>query len=104
MGQPDGFGDKEIGMDAKGEEGGKRQYTTPSWVQAWFLGRSRDKWKAKYKQLKTKAKRLQNCVNDATRSRQMWRERVAELEAQNAALREQAALKKSGHKDGVSLR
>ena len=91
-------------MDAKSLESPKRRYSTPSWVQAWFLGRSRDNWKAKYKQLKTEAKRLQNCVNDVTRSRQKWRERVAELETQNAALQEQAALKKSGPRDELSLR
>ena len=88
-------------MDAINREGGKRHYTTPRWVQAWFLGRSRDKWKAKYKELKIQAKRLQNRANDVTHSRQKWRERAYELEAENAALREQAALKKSGHRDGV---
>jgi hypothetical protein len=41
-------------------------------------------------------------VNDVTRSREMWRERVTGLEEENAALREQAALKKSGHGDGLS--
>ena len=91
-------------MDAKIPEGGKRHYTTPRWVQAWFLGRSRDNWKAKYKQLKTEAKRLQNRVNDVTRSRERWRQRAGELEARNAALLEQAALKKSGRSDGVPAR
>jgi predicted nuclease with TOPRIM domain len=91
-------------MDAKVQEGGKREYTTPSWVQAWFLGRSRDNWKAKYKDLKTEAKRLKNRVNDVTRSREMWEQRAKKLEAENAALREQAALKKSGRRDGVPAR
>jgi len=88
-------------MDATSQEGGKREYTTPAYVQAWFLRRSRDNWKTRYKQLKTDAKRLQNRVNDVTRSRQTWRERVEELEKENAALRE-AALKKSGRGDGLS--
>ena len=91
-------------MDAKSQEGGRRRYTTPRWFQAWFLGRSRDNWKAKYKELKAQAKRLQNRVNDVTRSRERWRGRVGELEAENAALREQAALKKSGGSDGVAAR
>jgi predicted nuclease with TOPRIM domain len=91
-------------MDAKIQEGGKRRYTTPSWVQAWFLGRSRDNWKAKYKGLKTEAKRLKNRVEDARRSREMWEQRAKKLEAENAALREQAALKKSGRGDGVPVR
>jgi predicted nuclease with TOPRIM domain len=94
---------KEIGMDAESQEGSKRKYSTPSRVQAWFLGRSRDGWKAKYKELKVQAKRLQNRVNDVTHSREMWRERTAELEKENAALREQAALKKSGRRDGVPV-
>ena len=50
------------------------------------------------------AKRLKNRVNDVTRSRESWRKQVEELEAQNAALREQAALKKSGRSDGVPAR
>jgi hypothetical protein len=81
-------------MDAIDLEGDTRKYTTAHRVQAWFLGRSRDTWKQKYKQLKMHAKRLQNRVNDVTRSRGNWREQVKALEAENAALREQAALKK----------
>jgi uncharacterized protein YlxW (UPF0749 family) len=84
----------EFRMDAISQDGVGRKYTTVHRVQAWFLGRSRDNWRQKYKQLKVHAKRLQNRVNDVTRSRQSWRERVEALEAENAALREQAALKK----------
>ncbi len=79
--------------DSPEGNGGKR-YTTPSRVQAWFLGRSRDKWKAKYKALRVRAKRLANRVNDVTKSREHWRERAEALREENAALREQAALKK----------
>jgi predicted nuclease with TOPRIM domain len=82
-------------MDATSQDG-KKRYTTVHRVQAWFLQRSRDNWKQKYKDLKTHAKRLQNRVNDVSRSRESWRKRVEELEAENAALREQAALKKYG--------
>jgi len=82
----------------------KTRYTTPRWVQAWFLGRSRDRWKQKYKALKVEAKRLQNRVADSTKARDKWRDeterlrqRVQELETANAGLREQsAALKKDG--------
>jgi uncharacterized protein YlxW (UPF0749 family) len=84
----------EFGMDATSQDGGKRKYTTSRRVQAWFLQRSRDRWKAKYKQLKAEAKRLQNRVNDVTHSRQKWRGQAEELEAENAALKEQAAFKK----------
>jgi hypothetical protein len=86
-------------MDAISQDGRAGKYTTPPRVQAWFLGRSRDNWKRKYKELKHLAKRLQNRVNDVTRSREHWCERVKELETQNAALREQVALKKSGQPD-----
>jgi hypothetical protein len=51
-------------MDALGREDGKGKYTTPRWVQVWFLVRSRARWKRKYQDLKIQAKRLQNRVND----------------------------------------
>ena len=76
----------------------RKAYTTPRWVQAWFLGKSRDRWKQKYMALKADAKRLSNRVYDATHSRDRWRRRAEELEAENAALRT-AALKKSGPGD-----
>jgi len=95
-------------MDAKIHEG-VREYTTPRWVQVWFLRRSRDNWKRKYKELKTQGKRLKNAVHDVTRSRQKWRDqaeqaslRVQELEAENAALREQAAGKKGGRRNHLA--
>jgi len=86
---------------ASGQEDHKREYTTPAYVQAWFLRRSRDNWKRKYMRAKTDGKRLQNRVHDVTKSREQWREqykqRVQELEAENAALQQQlAALKKDG--------
>jgi hypothetical protein len=45
-------------MDAIGQDGDKKKYTTPRWVQVWFLQRSRDNWKKKYKELKFEAKRM----------------------------------------------
>jgi chromosome segregation ATPase len=91
-------------MKVSGQEDRVVEFTTPARVQAWFLRRSRELWKSKYKQVKCSAKRSQNRVNDVTKSRQRWREqaeefsrRVRELEAENAALQEQlAALKKDG--------
>lgn len=91
-------------MNASGQDDRKVEYTTPHRVQAWFLKRSRDNWKEKYGELKADARRLQNRVNDVTKSRKQWRDetkqltaRVRELEAENAALQEQlAALKKDG--------
>jgi predicted nuclease with TOPRIM domain len=90
-------------MDAMSQDGNKKPYTTPQRVQVWFLGRSRDNWKSKYKRQRAEAKRMKNRVNDVTRSRESWRKRVAELEAENAALREQAALKKYGQHGGADL-
>ena len=81
-------------MDAVGQDGNTRSYTTPRWVQVWFLRRSRDNWKKKHRALKAERNRLLNRVSDVTRSREKWRQRAGRLEAENAALREQAALKK----------
>ena len=91
-------------MKIVGQEDREVEFTTPARVQAWFLHRSRELWKKKYKVLKADAKRSQNRVNDVTKSRGQWRqqskqkaERIRELEAENAALQEQlAALKKDG--------
>ena len=89
-------------MAATSSEGHQKEFTSPPWVQRWFLQRSRDNWKQKYMGLKKDAKRLQNRVHDVTKSRQEWCERskqlnvrVLELEAANAALQQQlAAFKK----------
>jgi SMC interacting uncharacterized protein involved in chromosome segregation len=99
----------EIHMNANehnGHDDRKVEYTTPHRVQAWFLQRSRNNWKQKYMELKADQKRLQNRVNDVSKSREQWREdakqsaqRLEEKEAENAALREQlAALKKDGQR------
>jgi SMC interacting uncharacterized protein involved in chromosome segregation len=79
-------------------------YKSPPWAQRWFLQRSRENWKKKYMALKSDAKRLENRVNDVTKSREKWcaetkqlTERLQALEAENAALQEQlAAAKKDG--------
>ena len=91
-------------MAATSHKDTQREYKSPPSAQRWFLQRSRENWKQKYMHLKKDAKRLQNRVNDVTKSRQQWCEefkqlnlRVQELEAANAALQEQlAALKKDG--------
>src|ERR1700680_854973 len=71
--------EKELHMDVLEQQDSKVKYTTPSWVQAWFLGRSRARWKQKYKDLKVEAKRLQNRVNDVTKSREKWRSEAQQL-------------------------
>ena len=94
-------------MDAISQDSDKKKYTTPRWVQVWFLQRSRDNWKKKYKELKFEAKPMRNRVKDVTDSRENWRgqteqqeQRIQELEAENAALREQVAKKKYRPRDG----
>lgn len=84
-----------------------KRYTTPHRVQAWFLSRSRDRWKRKYMELKIEAKRLRNRVHDVSKSRAQWREaaehwhqRVQELETQNAALHQQVVAEKKGRSAG----
>jgi septal ring factor EnvC (AmiA/AmiB activator) len=88
-------------MEAANLEESKGTYLTPYRVQAWFLGKSRQRWKQKYKELKVDNKRLKNRVADVTKSREKWRQeteelsrQVQELQAKNAALQEQAAAKK----------
>jgi predicted nuclease with TOPRIM domain len=91
-------------MSATSQDDKKIEYTTPRWVQVWFLRRSRDNWRKKYAKLKSDSKALKNKANDVTKSREKWRkeseeqkERIRQLEAENAALQEQlAALKKYG--------
>jgi chromosome segregation ATPase len=91
-------------MSAADQNNAKPEYKTPAHVQAWFLERSRRNWKNKYMTLKADSKRLQNRVNDVTKSREQWRDearqserRIEALEDENAKLRQQlAALKKDG--------
>jgi DNA-binding transcriptional regulator GbsR (MarR family) len=97
-------------MDVAGhDDGPTKRYTTSHRVQAWFLGRSRDRWKRKYQDLKAQAKRLQNRVHDVSKSRAQWREeaeklqrQLQELEVHNAALLQQVASKKKGGVAGAA--
>jgi len=100
--------DKEIQMSGPIQDEPRRKYTTPAYVQAWFLQKSRDNWKNKYSLVKDDARQLKNRMSDVEKSREQWRERaknaarrLEELEAQNAALQEEvAALKKDGQPTG----
>ncbi len=94
-------------MDASTAEDRQSKYKTSHRVQAWFLGRSRNRWKQKCRDLRVQTKRLQNRVADVTKSREKWRReteqlqrRLQEVEAQNAALQEQAAALKKDGPDG----
>ena len=93
-------------MDASTAEASKAGYTTPHRVQAWFLGRSRGRWKQKYMDLKAEDGRRKRRLADVTKSREKWRheslqlrQRVQELEAQTAALQEQSAAFKKDRPD-----
>src|SRR5215467_222266 len=84
-------------MDAavnSSDPGSKPTYTTSKQVQAWFLRRSRDLWKAKFADLKAELKRARQRVADVDRSRDRWRrqagaarQQVEALQAENARLR-----------------
>ena len=84
-------------------------YKSPASAQRWFLKRGRQAWKKKCMEKQKDHKRLTNCVNDVTKSREAWREKAADLErqvqaleAENNALREQlAAFKKVGRHAGA---
>jgi chromosome segregation ATPase len=96
-------------MDASTVEAPKAEYTTPHRVQAWFLGRSRDRWKEKYMDLKAEAGRLERRVADVTKSREKWRHeaqelrrRIQELEVQTVALQEQTTAFKKDRPDSGS--
>lgn len=43
---------------------------------AWAFRKSRDRWKAKYVELKAELKRHTNRVADVTKSREQWRKRA----------------------------
>ena len=58
------------------EQHDKPAYKTSKQVQAWFLGRSRDLWKNKYAELKVESKRLRQQVADLCRSRADWRSKA----------------------------
>jgi chromosome segregation ATPase len=76
------------------DQDSKPAYTTSKQVQAWFLRRSRDLWKAKYADLKVELRRFRQRVADIDRSRAQWRrqaedarQQVDALQAENARLR-----------------
>jgi hypothetical protein len=76
----------------------KPAYTTSKQVQAWFLRRSRDRWKQKYADLKAQCKRDRQRVADMDRSRAQWRDRAERaardlegLQAENDRLRAAAS-------------
>jgi chromosome segregation ATPase len=55
-------------------------YRSPARVLARFFERSRDLWKAKYKELQERIKAFRTEVRDLRRSRDRWRARAEALE------------------------
>jgi chromosome segregation ATPase len=78
-------------MDAKATDqpDEKPAYTTSKQVQAWFLGRSRDRWKKKAMELRVELKRLRQRVADVGVSRADWRKQVQTARQEIEQLRSQ---------------
>ena len=86
----------------------KPTYTTSKQVQAWFLGRSRDRWKEKATRKNAEIKRLRQRADDVEASRAHWRAKAeaaqqeierlqgekAQLQARLDRLAEEASQKK----------
>ena len=91
-------------MDAaapSSDQDSKPAYTTSKQVQAWFLRKSRDRWKKKYADLKVELKRARQRVADTDRSRVQWRsqaevarQQLEALQTENAQLRAEGAAAK----------
>src|SRR5919202_4305914 len=62
--------DTQAGTDQADQ---KPTYTTSKQVQAWFLGRSRDRWKKKATQKNAEIQRLRQRADDVETSRAHWR-------------------------------
>jgi chromosome segregation ATPase len=58
---------------------------------AWCFRKSRDLWKAKYRDLKASFKRLTHRVADLTKSRDQWRLQAEQAQGRLVALQEQVA-------------
>jgi septal ring factor EnvC (AmiA/AmiB activator) len=69
----------------------KPPYSTSKQVQAWFLRRSRDLWKDKYAELRLELKRLRQRVADIDRSRAQWRRRAEDAGQELEALQAEIA-------------
>jgi uncharacterized protein YdaU (DUF1376 family) len=56
-----------------------------------FFRLGRDKWKAKYRELKEELKRMKNRVADAQRSREQWSSKARQLQAELEQLKQAEA-------------
>jgi chromosome segregation ATPase len=69
----------------------KPAYTTSKQVQAWFLGRSRDRWKNKATQKNAEIKRLRQRADDVEASRAHWRAKAEAAQHEVERLQGEAA-------------
>ena len=75
----------------------ERELKSPDRKLVPFFQNSRDQWRAKHHELKTRLKKEQNQVRAVEKSRQHWRQRAEAAERERARLAaEIAAIKKSG--------
>jgi hypothetical protein len=68
-----------------------KDYKSRPGALAWCFRKSRDLWKAKYRDLKASFKRLTNRVADLTKSRDQWRLKAERAHGQLAALEARVA-------------
>lgn len=68
----------------------KKTYKSPVRKLSRFFEKSRDRWKAKYQQAKSRVKRLQNRVRFLEKRKEQWKGRVQTLEQENARLKARA--------------
>ena len=63
------------------------EYRSPARVLAWCFQKSRDLWKAKYKELQERVKAFRTELRDLRRSRDRWRAKSEALEGKIKELR-----------------
>jgi predicted nucleic acid-binding Zn-ribbon protein len=69
----------------------KTTYKTSKQVQAWFLKRSRDRWKQKARQNNAELKRLRQRAADLEASRAHWRQQAETAQHQSQRLQSSIA-------------
>lgn len=70
-------------------------YKSPRRILLRFFRQSRNRWKAKYKELKKDLKRVENRARDVQKSRDAWRQKAEQAKAEAEASRaENARLEK----------
>ena len=64
-----------------------KQYKSPPHALIWFFRKSRDLWKGKYQALHGTLKSFRNRVTELTKSRDQWKLKAEQANAQLAALK-----------------